>query len=150
MYPFGYIVGMNLLSPFEAADYLDSEETIAEFLSASMEDPNPDVFLMALRDVAKARGMADLAKATGLGRESLYKALAPGAKPRYETILRVMQGLGITLLARTAAPEVPKPLPAPRAKAVPAKKTGPPQRAGRSGAASKTKPSATARRRSRP
>ena len=87
-------------APFEAADYLDKEEVIAEFLTASMEDPNADVFLMALRDVAKARGMADLAKSSGLGRESLYKALAPGAKPRYETIIKVMHGLGISLLAR--------------------------------------------------
>jgi probable addiction module antidote protein len=93
-------------APFDAADYLDNEETIAEFLTASMEDPNPDVFLMALRDVAKARGMADLAKASGLGRESLYKALAPGSKPRYDTILKVMHGLGVGLLARAIPPKV--------------------------------------------
>lgn len=99
---------MNLIErtpEFDAADYLDNEETIAEFLTASMEDPNPDVFLMALRDVAKARGMAELARASGLGRESLYKALTPGAKPRYDTILKVMHGLGVGLLARV----VPKP-----------------------------------------
>jgi probable addiction module antidote protein len=92
-------------APFDAADYLDNEETIAEFLTASMEDPDPDVFLMALRDVAKARGMAELARASGLGRESLYKALAPGAKPRYDTILKVMHGLGLGLLARAIPPE---------------------------------------------
>ena len=96
-------------APFDAADYLDNEETIAQFLTASMEDPNPDVFLMALRDVAKARGMADLAKASGLGRESLYKALAPGSKPRYETIMKVMHGLGISMLARTAPTQPPAP-----------------------------------------
>ena len=87
-------------APFDAAEYLDNEETIAEFLTASMEDPNPDVFLLALRDIAKARGMAELAKASGLGRESLYKTLAPGAKPRYDTIMKIMHGLGITVLAR--------------------------------------------------
>jgi len=96
-------------APFDAADYLDNEETIAEFLTASMEDPNPDVFLMALRDVAKARGMAELARASGLGRESLYKALAPGAKPRYDTILKVIHGLGIGLLARPVPPEAKAP-----------------------------------------
>ena len=96
------------IAPFEASDYLDNEETIAEFLTASMEDPNPDVFLMALRDVAKARGMTYLAKATGLGRESLYKALAPGSKPRYETILKVMHGLGISLHAQIAPVKVPE------------------------------------------
>lgn len=99
-------------APFDAADYLDNEETIAEFLTASMEDANPDVFLMALRDVARARGMGELAKASGLGRESLYKALAPGAKPRYETIVKVMNGLGVALLAKTdpsrASPRAPQ------------------------------------------
>lgn len=102
-------------APFDAADYLDNDESIAEFLTASMEDPNPDVFLMALRDVAKARGMADLAKASGLGRESLYKALAPGSKPRYETVMKVMHGLGIAMLARTAPTQPPAPAPKVRA-----------------------------------
>ena len=67
---------------FDAADYLNDEETIAAYLTAALEDPNPDVFLAAVRDVARARGMAQLAKDAGLGRESLYKALTPGAKPR--------------------------------------------------------------------
>jgi probable addiction module antidote protein len=102
-------------APFDAADYLDNDETIAEFLTASMEDPNPDVFLMALRDIAKARGMTDLAKTSGLGRESLYKALAPGSKPRYETIMKVMHGLGIAMLARTAPTKPPAPAPKVRA-----------------------------------
>ena len=96
-------------APFDAVDYLDNEETIAEFLTASMEDPNPDVFLMALRDVARARGMADLAKSSGLGRESLYKALTPGSKPRYETILKVMHGLGVALQVRTSVDKDGKP-----------------------------------------
>ncbi|MEW6077298.1 MAG: addiction module antidote protein [Thermodesulfobacteriota bacterium] len=84
-------------SKFDAADYLDSEETIAEYLTAALEDSNPDVFLAAIGDVAKARGMAVIAKRTGLGRESLYKALAPGAKPRYDTILKVLHGLGVKI-----------------------------------------------------
>jgi len=86
-------------APFDAADYLDDEETIAEYLTAALEDPNPDILLMAVRDIARARGMAQLAKDTGLGRESLYKALAPGAKPRYDTLLKVLRGLGIKLHA---------------------------------------------------
>jgi probable addiction module antidote protein len=101
--------GVTRTAPFDAAEYLDNEETIAEFLTAALEDPNPEVFLMALRDVAKARGMADLAKASGLGRESLFKALAPGAKPCYETIMKVMRGLGITMLARTSPTQPPAP-----------------------------------------
>ncbi|HHY55417.1 MAG TPA: putative addiction module antidote protein [Chloroflexi bacterium] len=90
---------MTNFAPFDAADYLDDEETIAEYLTAALEDSNPDVFLAAIRDVA--RGMAQLARDAGLGRESLYKALAPGAKPRYDTILKLLHGLGVKL---TAAP----------------------------------------------
>ena len=90
---------MAKLAPFDAADYLDDEETIAEYLSAALEDPNPDVFLAAVRDVARARGMAQLAKDAGLGRESLYKALAPGAKPRYDTMLKLLHALGVKLTA---------------------------------------------------
>lgn len=90
---------MVKLAPFDAADYLDSEETIAEFLTAALDDPNPDVFLTAVRDVARARGMAQLAKDAGLGRESLYKALTPGAKPRYDTMLKLLHALGVKLSA---------------------------------------------------
>ena len=74
---------MAQLAPFDAVGYLDDEQTIAEYLTAALEDPNPDVFLTAVRDVARARGMTQLAKDSVLGRESLYKALSPGAKPRY-------------------------------------------------------------------
>lgn len=90
---------MPKLAPFDAADYLDDEETIAEYLSAALEDPNPDVFLSAVRDVARARGMGQLARDAGLGRESLYKALAPGAKPRYDTMPKLLHALGVKLSA---------------------------------------------------
>ena len=86
-------------APFDAADYLTDEETIAEYLTAALEDPNPDMFLVAVKDVARVRGMAQLAKDTGLGRESLYKALKPGAQPRYETIMNVVRALGVKLHA---------------------------------------------------
>ena len=92
---------MRKLTKFDAADYLDSDEAIAEYLTAALEDANPDVFLAAVSDVAKARGMATIAKESGLGRESLYKALAPGAKPRYETILKVLHGLGVKVSVTT-------------------------------------------------
>lgn len=55
------------LAPFDATDYLDNEETIAEYLAAALENPDPDVFLAAIRDVAKARGIATVAKDAGLG-----------------------------------------------------------------------------------
>ena len=82
---------------FDAADYLDSEEVIAEYLNVALASEDPDLFLQAIADVAKVRGMAQLAKDTGLGRESLYKALAPGAKPRYDTVLKVIRALGVEL-----------------------------------------------------
>lgn len=93
---------MKKNAPFDAADYLDNEKVIAEYLNAALEDENPDVFLIAVGDVAKARGMAQLAKDTGLGRESLYKALAPGAKPRYDTVLKLVRALGVELHATAA------------------------------------------------
>ncbi len=92
---------MRKLTKFDAADYLDSEEAIAEYLNAALEDENPDIFLAAISDVARVRGMAAIAKESGLGRESLYKALAPGAKPRYDTILKVLQGLGVKVSVTT-------------------------------------------------
>lgn len=82
---------------FDPAAYLDNEAVIAEYLSVAAEDPNPDVFVTALGDVAKARGMAQIAKESGLGRESLYKALSAGAHPRFETINSVLRALGVKL-----------------------------------------------------
>ena len=91
---------MVKISKFDAIDYLDSEEMMAEYLTAAMEDENPDIFLAALADVAKARGIAQLAKAAGLGRESLYKTLSPGAKPRFDTIIKITKALGIPLAVK--------------------------------------------------
>ncbi len=85
------------LKEFDPSVYLDNDKVIAEYLSAALEDENPDVFLAAIGNVAKARGMSAIAESTGLGRESLYKALAPGAKPRYDTVLKVLQSFGVKL-----------------------------------------------------
>ncbi len=85
------------LAPFDASDYPDNEETIAEYLTAALENPDPDAFLVAVRDVAKARGIAKVAADAGLGRESLYKALKPGAQPRFDTIRRLLKALGVRL-----------------------------------------------------
>lgn len=95
---------MTRFTPFDAADYLDNEETIAAYLSAMLEEDDPEMFLIAIKDVARARGMTQLARDTGMGRESLYKALAPGAKPRYDTILKVVRALGVTLHATPTPP----------------------------------------------
>ena len=85
------------LAPFDASDHLDNEEVIAEYLTVALEDPDPDAFLVAVRDVAKARGIATIAAKSGLGRESLYKTLRPGAQPRFETVRRVLDALGVKL-----------------------------------------------------
>ena len=85
------------ITRFDVTEHLDNEEVIAEYLAAAMEDSDPDVFLAALADVAKARGMAQLAKDSGLSRESLYKTLAPGAKPRFETIVKITKVLGVPM-----------------------------------------------------
>jgi probable addiction module antidote protein len=82
---------------FDVAEFLDDEETIAEYLNMALEDPNPEGLLLAVKNIARARGMAQLAQDTGLGRESLYKALSEGAKPRYDTILKVVRALGVRL-----------------------------------------------------
>lgn len=83
------------VAPFDASDYLDNEETIAEFLAIAAEDETPGVFMRAVEAVAKARGMAQVAEASGLSRESLYKALAPDAQPRFDTVRRVLGALGV-------------------------------------------------------
>jgi probable addiction module antidote protein len=93
---------MAKLKPFDPSAFLTNDEVIAEYLTAALEDPNPDVFLAAVGNVAKARGMSRIAEGSGLGRESLYKALAPGAKPRYDTVIKVLQSLGVKLTVSAA------------------------------------------------
>ncbi|MGH8782423.1 addiction module antidote protein [Paraburkholderia sp.] len=82
---------------FDAADYLDSEEAIAAYINAALEDGNPDLLIAAIGDVARARGIAKVAADAGLGRESLYKTLAPGSKPRFDTVVKLLQALGVQL-----------------------------------------------------
>ena len=90
------------LVPFDAARYLTDDVAVAEYMSAVLEADDPDLLLLALAEIARARGMAQVAKDAGLGRESLYKALAPGAKPRFDTILKVARALGVRLTAQPA------------------------------------------------
>lgn len=90
------------LLPFDAARYLNDDAAIAEYMTAVLETGDDDLLLLALGDIARARGMAEVAKAAGLGRESLYKALAPGARPRFDTVLKVARALGVRLSAHAA------------------------------------------------
>lgn len=88
------------LLPFDITEVLDSDEAISEYLSQVLADNDSDELIRALGHVAKAKGMAAVAKEAGLGRESLYKALAPGAHPRFDTALRVCSALGVRLVAQ--------------------------------------------------
>jgi len=90
------------LVAFDAARYLDDDDAIAEYMAAMLETNDPDLLLLALGDVARARGMAQVAKDAGLGRESLYKALAPGAKPRFETVMKVARARGVKFTVEPA------------------------------------------------
>lgn len=91
---------MEKTTEFDAANYLDSEEMIAEYLNLALASEDTDLLLAAISDVAKARGMGRVAQEAGLGRESLYKALASGAKPRFDTIFKVLRALGVQMQAR--------------------------------------------------
>lgn len=93
------VIEKNGVCPFDVAEYLDNEELIAAYLSEVLADGSMDELLKALGNVARAKGMSKLAEDAGLGRESLYKALAEGAKPRFDTINRVLNALGVCLRA---------------------------------------------------
>jgi probable addiction module antidote protein len=90
------------LVPFDAARYLKSDAAIAEYLNEALRSQDPKFLLVALGDVARARGMSDIARDTGLGRENLYKALSSRANPRIETIFRVAAALGVRFEVRVA------------------------------------------------
>ncbi len=89
---------------FDAADYLDSEERQAAYIAAALETGDADFVRDALGIVARARGMAGVAKSAGLSRESLYKALGESGNPEFATVMRVVRAMGLTLSARSAAP----------------------------------------------
>ena len=91
------------LKPFDPAKYLDSDEAVAEYLTAIIEDHDPALLAAALGDIARARGMSEIARASGLTREALYKALRPDAQPRFDTVARVCAALGVRLVALPVA-----------------------------------------------
>ena len=90
-------------SVFHVSDYLDSDEMIAAFLSAALEENDPDVFQKALGGVAKAGGMASGAEHAGVGRESLYKSLSADGNPRFGTVIDVLDALGFRLVVTPGA-----------------------------------------------
>lgn len=88
------------LPEFDAAPYLDSEASIAAYLTDILEANDSALLAAALGDIARARGMSEIAKASGLTREALYKALRADAQPRFDTINRVCAALGVRLVAQ--------------------------------------------------
>ena len=90
------------LVPFDAARYLKSDRAIAAYLNEALRHDDPRLLLAALGDVARARGMSDVARDAGLGRENLYKSLMPNGNPRIKTLFRVAAALGVRFEVRVA------------------------------------------------
>jgi len=88
---------ITTLPMFDIADELQTEQDIAEYLAVVVEDGDPALLAATLGDIARVRGMTQIAKDAGMGREALYKALRNGANPRFETIARVCKALGVRL-----------------------------------------------------
>lgn len=86
---------------FDPSEFLDNDEAIAEYITAALETGDPAVIADSLGVVARAKGMAQIAKDAGIGRESLYKALSDDGNPEFATILKVMRALGLRLVATT-------------------------------------------------
>ena len=86
------------ITAFDVSEYLKDEASIAAYLSAIVEEGDSKLLLSAIGDIAKARGMSRIASDSGLGRESLYKALNSDAKPRFDTIIKVLSALGVNIV----------------------------------------------------
>ena len=90
------------LPDFDVSKYLNDEASIAEYLTMVIEQDDPALLAATLGDIAKARGMTEIAKLTGLAREALYKALRADAQPRFDTVSKVCAALGVKLVAEPA------------------------------------------------
>jgi probable addiction module antidote protein len=90
-------MGKTKTIPWDAADHLKTDEDIAHYLEAVLEDGDPALVTAALGDIARAKGMSQIARDAGLGRESLYKALSPDGNPEFATVLKVIRALGLKL-----------------------------------------------------
>jgi probable addiction module antidote protein len=89
----------EITTVWDAAEHLKTEEDMAAYLEAALEEDDPSLIAAALGDIARAKGMSQIAKKTGLGRESLYKALSQEGNPEFSTILKVIHALGLKLQA---------------------------------------------------
>jgi probable addiction module antidote protein len=82
---------------WDAAETLETREDIAAYLDAVLEDGDPDLLKAALGDIARAKGMTEIAEAAGMGRTNLYKALSPDGNPEFATVAKVLKALGLRL-----------------------------------------------------
>jgi probable addiction module antidote protein len=89
--------------PWDPAEHLETEEDMAAYLDAALEDGDVSVIMAALGDIARAKGMAQIARKAGLGRESLYKALSTNGNPEFATVLKVIRALNLRLRADAAS-----------------------------------------------
>jgi probable addiction module antidote protein len=108
--------GKITTSLWDAAEYLETEDDMVQYLKAALEENDPILISAVLGDIARAKGMKQIAEKTGLGRTSLYKALSPDGNPEFGTILKVMEALDLHLSAESVKPTKSKT----SAKAVPA------------------------------
>jgi len=90
-------LNISKLAEFDVIDYLKTDQDIAEYLTVVLEDGDPALFVAAIGDVARAKGMMDISKKSGVTRESLYRALKINAHPRFETVAKVIHALGMKL-----------------------------------------------------
>ncbi len=93
----------TVTKPWDPAEHLVTEEDMAAYLEAALEEGDPALVAAALGDIAKAKGMSQIARDAGLGRESLYKALSPSGNPEFATIMKVVSALGLQLHASPAS-----------------------------------------------
>jgi probable addiction module antidote protein len=97
-------VRVSDLHTFDVTEHLDSEQAIAQYLAIVLEENDPSALVEALGDAARAHGMTTVAAASGITREALYRALRPGAQPRFDTVQRVCSALGLRLTVTPATP----------------------------------------------
>lgn len=95
-------INISEIPEFDAAEYLNSEQDMAAYLTVILEENDPALLAAALGDIARSRGMTQVARDSGITREALYKALRPGSEPRFDTISRVCAALGVRLVAQPA------------------------------------------------
>jgi probable addiction module antidote protein len=94
------MINANDLPNFDVSDYLEDADAIAEYLTVVLEDGDPALLIAAIGDIARAKGMSEVSRESGLAREALYKALRAGSQPRFDTVMRVLKALGVRLVAQ--------------------------------------------------